>query len=84
MIIAAVGLAGCGSYLRNPPVPQQPWTPTMSQPSRPASQTHINELQHQSSQPALERLEELETLRQRNLVTEQEYQLKRQRILDDL
>lgn len=78
--VAFLFSVGCGSALRQPAIPQDAWTPTMSEPSQPASATGANTA---APETTASRLEELDAMYGRGLLTEGEYRKKRQQIIDD-
>lgn len=78
--VALLCSTACGGALRHPAIPQDAWTPTMSEPSPPATAAGANAVAPQST---ANRLEELDAMYARRLLSEGEYRKKRQQIIDD-
>lgn len=78
--VALLFSTSCGSALRQPAIPQSAWIPTMSEPSQPATAAGAYTTEPKTT---TSRLEELDAMYARGLLTEGEYRKKRQQIIDD-
>jgi hypothetical protein len=83
VLVAFIWATGCGGYWRQPAVQQEPWVPTMSEQSNPRAggKGHAG---GDTAGSTTSRLEELNALHDRGLVTDSEYRQKRQQIIDGL
>ena len=83
LLVGVLGIAACGGYWQAPPTPQAQWVPTMSEPSRAQAPARQN-VQQKSERSVADRLEELQSLRSRGLISEEELKQRRMEILREL
>ena len=84
ILLVLLAATGCGGYWRQQPIPQDAWVPTMSEQSKPRVGVTDRAAGGVVAGSTASRLEELQALHERGLVTDAEYRKKRQQIIDGL
>ena len=85
LLLGFIWMAACGGYWQEPPTPQAQWVPTMSEPSTARAGTRDQKVPRQKVERSVgDRLEELQSLRARGLISEEELKQRRMEILREL